>query len=132
MGSDRYRICDVEEIVSGMDFMDMPDDLVETEVGIRLVASGWCVRVEDLGLYLQQGIACAWDEGAGIFLPESDVTVISEGDPKAQEWVWYVQAGFADALALWLEGRMESGQAGQLWCRIILPKARQTVEESEE
>lgn len=115
-----------------MDLMDVPDDLVETEEGIQLVVSGWYVQVEGLGVDLRKGIACAWDKEAGMFLPEADVTVISEGDPAGQEWLWYVQGGFADALSLWMEGRMEAGQAGQLWCRLIMPKEGKIMEESED
>lgn len=122
MGNNRYRLCDVEEAAEKMGLMDAVDDLVETEEGLQLVISGWHVRVESLGLDLRQGIVCIWDEAAGMFLPESDVTVILEGDPKKQGRLWYVQEGFDDALALWMEGRMEAGLAGQLWCELILPE----------
>lgn len=120
MENNRYRLCDVEEAVGKMDLMDIPDDLVEIE-GVQLVASGWHVEVESLGLNLQRGIVCIWDPEAGMFLPDADVTVISEGEPQIQGWIWYAQAGFAASVALWLEGRMAEDQAEQLWCRLILP-----------
>lgn len=77
----RYRLCDVEEAVSEMDeLMDIADDIAEVDDDMQIVISGWSVYVESINLTLRQGIACVWDEGERLFMPDFDVTVVYEGN----------------------------------------------------
>ena len=129
----RYRLCDVEEAVSEMEeFMDIADDIAEIDDDMQIVISGWSVYVESLNLTLRQGIACVWDEGERLFMPDFDVTVVYEGNIESQEWLYYEQDGFVVTLGNWLNGRMSGGQIEQLWCELVIPETNNTDNESEE
>ena len=109
----RYRLCDVEEAVSEMEeLMDIADDIAEIDDDMQIVISGWSVYVESLNLTLRQGIACVWDEGERLFMPDFDVTVVYEGNIESQEWLYYEQDGFVVTLGNWLNGRMSGGHTG--------------------
>ena len=129
----RYRLCDVEEAVSeSEELIDIADDIAEIDDDMQIVISGWCVYVESLNLTLRQGIACVWDEGERLFMPDFDVTVVYEGNIESQEWLYYEQDGFVVTLGNWLNGRMSGGQIEQLWCEFVTPETNNTDKESEE
>ena len=129
----RYRLCDVEEAVSEMEeLMDIADDIAEVDDDMQIVISGWSVYVESLNLTLRQGIACVWDEGERLFMPDFDVTVVYEGNIESQEWLYYEQDGFVVTLGNWLNGRMSGGQIEQLWCELVTSETNNTDKESEE
>ena len=129
----RYRLCDVEEAVSEMEeLMDIADDIAEIDDDMQIVISGWFVYVESLNLTLRQGIACVWDEGERLFMPDFDVTVVYEGNIESQEWLYYEQDGFVVTLGNWLNGRMSGGQIEELWCELVTPETNNTDKESEE
>lgn len=129
----RYRLCDVEEAVSEMEeHMDIADDIAEIADDMQIVISGWSVYVESLNLTLRQGIACVWDEGERLFMPDFDVTVVYEGNIESQEWLYYEQDGFVVTLGNWLNGRMSGGQIEELWCELVIPETNNTDNESEE
>lgn len=129
----RYRLCDVEEAVSEMEeLIDIADDIAEVDDDMQIVISGWSVYVESLNLTLRQGIACVWDEGERLFMPDFDVTVVYEGNIESQEWLYYEQDGFVVTLGNWLNGKMSGGQIEQLWCELVIPETNNTDNESEE
>ena len=129
----RYRLCDVEEAVSEMEeLMDMADDIAEIDDDMQIVISGWSVYVESLNLTLRQGIACVWDEGERLFMPDFDVTVVYEGNIETQDWLYYEQDGMVVTLGNWLNGRLSCEQIEQLWCELVIPETNNTDNESEE
>ena len=129
----RYRLCDVEEAVSEMDeLMDIADDIAEIDDDMQIVISGWSVYVESLNLTLRQGIACVWDEGERLFMPDFDVTVVYEGNIETQDWLYYEQDGMVVTLGNWLNGRLSCEQIEQLWCELVIPETNNTDNESEE
>ncbi len=129
----RYRLCDVEEAVSEMEeLMDIADDIAEIDDDMQIVISGWSVYVESLNLTLRQGIACVWDEGERLFMPDFDVTVVYEGNIETQEWLYYEQDRMVVTLGNWLNGRLSCEQIEQLWCELVIPETNNTDNESEE
>ena len=129
----RYRLCDVEEAVSEMEeHMDIADDIAEIDDDMQIVISGWSVYVESLNLTLRQGIACVWDEGERLFMPDFDVTVVYEGNIETQDWLYYEQDGMVVTLGNWLNGRLSCEQIEQLWCELVIPETNNTDNESEE
>ena len=129
----RYRLCDVEEAVSEMEeLMDIADDIAEIDDDMQIVISGWSVYVESLNLTLRQGIACVWDEGERLFMPDFDVTVVYEGNIETQDWLYYEQDGMVVTLGNWLNGRLSCEQIEQLWCELVIPETNKTDNESEE
>ena len=129
----RYRLCDVEEAVSEMEeLMDIADDIAEIDDDMQIVISGWSVYVESLNLTLRQGIACVWDEGERLFMPDFDVTVVYEGNIETQDWLYYEQDEMVVTLGNWLNGRLSCEQIEQLWCELVIPETNNTDNESEE
>ena len=152
----RYRLCDVEEAVSEMEeFMDIADDIAEIDYDMQIVISGWSVYVESLNLTLRQGIACVWDEGERLFMPDFDVTVVYEGNIEKgysrsgasvvnesgesmqasipADSLYYEQDRFVVTLDNLLNGRLSRGQIEQLWCELITPDTNSNSnKESEE
>ena len=129
----RYRLCDVEEAVSEMEeLMDIADDIAEIDDDMQIVISGWSVYVESLNLTPRQGIACVWDEGERLFMPDFDVTVVYEGNIETQDWLYYEQDGMVVTLGNWLNGRLSCEQIEQLWCELVIPETNNTDNESEE
>ena len=129
----RYRLCDVEEAVSEMEeLMHIADDIAEIDDDMQIVISGWSVYVESLNLTLRQGIACVWDEGERLFMPDFDVTVVYEGNIETQDWLYYEQDGMVVTLGNWLNGRLSCEQIEQLWCELVIPETNNTDNESEE
>ena len=110
----KYRLGDMEEIVSEMEFEDRCDEIVEIDDDLQLVISGWYVVVPSLSLTLRAGVACAFDEEAGMFMPDFDVTVLYEDELMADKWIYYEQDGFCISLGNWLNGRLSMGEIENL------------------
>ena len=64
----KYRLGEVEEIVSEMEFEDRCDEIVEVDDDLQLLISGWYVFIPSLSLYLRAGVACVFDEEAGMYM----------------------------------------------------------------
>lgn len=117
----KYRLGDVEEIISEMEFEDRCDEIVEIDDDLQLVISGWYVVVPSLSLTLRAGVACAFDEEAGMFMPDFDVTVLYEDELMADKWIYYEQDGFCISLGNWLNGRLSMGEIENLECHLVVP-----------
>ena len=117
----KYRLGDVEEIISEMEFEDRCDEIVEIDDDLQLVISGWYVVVPSLSLTLRAGVACAFDEEAGMFMPDFDVTVLYEDELMADKWIYYEQDGFCISLGNWLNGRLSMGEIENLECYLVVP-----------
>lgn len=115
----KYRLGDVEEIISEMEFEDRCDEIVEIDDDLQLVISGWYVVVPSLSLTLRAGVACAFDEEAGMFMPDFDVTVLYKDEIVADKWIYYEQDGFTVTLANWLNGRLPISNIETLECYLI-------------
>ena len=119
--SKKYRLGDIEEIISEMEFEDRCDEIVEIDDDLQLVISGWYVVVPSLSLTLRAGVACAFDEEAGMFMPDFDVTVLYEDELTADKWIYYEQDGFTVTLANWLNGRLPISNIETLECYLVIP-----------
>ena len=117
----KYRLGDIEEIISEMEFEDRCDEIVEIDDDLQLVISGWYVVVPSLSLTLRAGVACAFDEEAGMFMPDFDVTVLYEDELTADKWIYYEQDGFTVTLANWLNGRLPISNIETLECYLVIP-----------
>lgn len=117
----KYRLGDMEEIISEMEFEDRCDEIVEIDDDLQLVISGWYVVVPSLSLTLRAGVACAFDEEAGMFMPDFDVTVLYEDELTADKWIYYEQDGFTVTLANWLNGRLPISNIETLECYLVIP-----------
>ena len=133
----KYRIHEVEEVISVMDLSEVEDDIAETDEDIQLVISGWYVNIPELNLNLREGMVCIWDEEEKLFMPDLAVTVIYEGDIEGKDWIYCEQDGFVVTLANWLNGRLPVEQIEQLRCEIVIPQQvvvtnNNLIKESEE
>lgn len=117
----KYRLGDMEEIISEMEFEDRCDEIVEIDDDLQLVISGWYVVVPSLSLTLRAGVACAFDEEAGMFMPDFDVTVLYEDELMTDKWIYYEQDGFTVTLANWLNGRLPISNIETLECYLVIP-----------
>lgn len=122
IGDMKYRIYEVEEVISEMDLLEVEDDIAETDEDMQLVISGWYVTIPELNLNLREGVVCVWDEEEKLFMPDFAVTVIYEGEIESKEWLYYEQDGFVVTLANWLNGRLSVEQIEQLRCEIVIPQ----------
>lgn len=122
IGEMKYRIYEVEEVISEMDLLEVEDDIAETDEDMQLVISGWYVAIPEINLNLREGVVCVWDEEEKLFMPDFAVTVIYEGDIDSKDWIYYEQDGFVVTLANWLNGRLPVEQIEQLWCEIVIPQ----------
>lgn len=116
------RLGKVEEIIAGMDLMDVPDDVMESDENYEIVISGWWVHIPELGLNLHEGIFCNYDKEEDAYLPDFSVTVVKE--EGQEEWIYYEQDGFVITLANYLHGKMDLRQLEQLFCFIHMPDKR--------
>ena len=98
-----------------------PQGFVEIDDDLQLVISGWYVVVPSLSLTLRAGVACAFDEEAGMFMPDFDVTVLYEDELMTDEWIYYEQDGFTVTLANWLNGRLPISNIETLECYLVIP-----------
>ena len=117
----KYRLGEIEEIISEMEFEDRCDEIVEIDDDLQLLISGWDVVVPSLSLTLRAGVACAFDEEAGMFMPDFDVTVLYEDELMADKWIYYEQDGFTVTLANWLNGRLPISNIETLECYLVIP-----------
>ncbi|MFR3433840.1 MAG: hypothetical protein ACLTSW_11570 [Coprococcus sp.] len=117
----KYRLGEIEEIISEMEFEDRCDEIVEIDDDLQLLISGWYVVVPSLSLTLRAGVACAFDEEAGMFMPDFDVTVLYEDELMADKWIYYEQDGFTVTLANWLNGRLPISNIETLECYLVIP-----------
>lgn len=118
----KYRINEVEEVISEMDLSEIEDDIAETDDDMQLVISGWYVNIPELNLNLREGVVCTWDEVEKLFMPDFAVTVIYEGDIEGKDWIYYEQDECVVTLANWLNGRLPIEQIEQLRCEIVIPQ----------
>ena len=117
----KYRLGEIEEIISEMEFEDRCDEIVEIDDDLQLLISGWYVVVPSLSLTLRAGVAGAFDEEAGMFMPDFDVTVLYEDELMADKWIYYEQDGFTVTLANWLNGRLPISNIETLECYLVIP-----------
>jgi len=140
----KYRLGNVEEIISEMEFEDRCDEIVEIDDDLQLLISGWYVVVPSLSLALRAGVACVFDEEAGMFMPDFDVTVLYEGELMADnhsrigdsvvktsgestqasfpaDILYYEQDGFTVTLANWFNGRLPISNIETLECYLVIP-----------
>lgn len=118
----RYRLGDIEEVIFKMEFEDRCDEIVEIDDDLQLLISGWYVVIPSLSLTLRAGVACAFDEEAGMFMPDFDVTVLYEDELTADKWIYYEQDGFTVTLANWLNGRLTISNIETLECYLVMPE----------
>ncbi len=118
----KYRLGNVEEIISEIEFEDRCDEIVEIDDDLQLLISGWYVVIPSLSLTLRAGVACAFDEEAGMFMPDFDVTVLYEDELTADKWIYYEQDGFTVTLANWLNGRLPISNIETLECYLVMPE----------
>lgn len=117
----RYRLGDIEEVISEMEFEDRCDEIVEIDDDLQLLISGWYVVIPSLSLSLRAGVACVFDEEAGMFMPDFNVTVLYEDELTADKWIYYEQDGFTITLANWLNGRLPISNIETLECYPVIP-----------
>lgn len=110
----KYRLGEVEETVSEMEFEDRCEEIVEVDENLQLLISGWYVFVPSLSLYLRAGVACVYDEEAGMYMPDFDVTVLYENELADDMWLYFEQDGFCVTLGNWLNGRLSMGEIESL------------------
>ena len=116
----KYRLGEIEEIISGMEFEDRCEEIVEVDDNMQLLISGWYVFVPSLSLYLRAGVACMYDEEAGMYMPDFDVTVLYEKDLADDMWLYFEQDGFSVTLGNWLNGRLSMGEIENLECYLVV------------
>ena len=117
----KYRLGEVEEVVSEMEFEDRCDEIVEVDDDMQLLISGWYVFIPSLSLYLRAGVACVFDEEAGMYMPDFDVTVLYEEELDTEQWIYYEQDGFEITLANYQNGKMAMEAVSELSCFICIP-----------
>lgn len=120
----KYRLGNVEEVISEMEFEDRCDETVEIDDDLQLLISGWYVVIPSLSLTLRAGVACVFDEEAGMFMPDFDVTVLYEDELTADKWIYYEQDGFTVTLANWLNGRLPISNIETLECYLVMPETQ--------
>lgn len=118
----KYRLGDIEEVISEMEFEDRCDEIVEIDDDLQLLISGWYVVIPSLSLSLRAGVACVLDEEAGMFMPDFDITVLYEDEFTADKWIYYEQDGFTVTLANWLNGRLPISNIETLECYLVMPE----------
>lgn len=117
----KYRLGEVEEIVSEMEFEDRCEEIVEVDEHLQLLISGWYAFIPSLSLYLRAGVACIYDEEAGMYMPDFDVTVLYENELADDMWLYFEQDAFLVSLGNWLNGRLSMGEIENLECHLVVP-----------
>ena len=74
-----------------------------------------------MSLYLRAGVACVYDEEAGMYMPDFDVTVLYENELADDMWLYFEQDGFCVTLGNWLNGRLSMGEIENLECYLVVP-----------
>ena len=98
-----YRLGEIEEILSEMDFSEVDDDIAEIDEDFMIQVSGWYLVIPSLGITVREGVACNCDEEEQMFMPDFDVTVLYEGEVDSGSWLYYEQDGIVITLANWLK-----------------------------
>ena len=111
-----YRLGEIEEILSEMDFSEVDDDIAEIDEDFMIQVSGWYLLIPSLGITVRSGIACVFDEEEKMFMPDFDVTVLYEGEVDSGSWLYYEQDGIVITLANWLNGRLQIEAIERLEC----------------
>lgn len=111
-----YRLGEIEEILSEMDFTEVDDDIAEIDEDFMIQVSGWYLLIPSLGIIVRSGIACVFDEEEKMFMPDFDVTVLYEGEVDSGSWLYYEQDGIVITIANWLSGRMQIEAIERLEC----------------
>lgn len=117
----KYRLGEMEEIISGMEFEDRCDEFVEADEDMLLLISDWYVFIPSLSLYARAGVACVYDEEAEMYLPDFDVTVLYEDEIADGRWIYFEQDGLCETLGNWLNGRLSMGEIETLECYPVVP-----------
>lgn len=117
----KYRLGELEEKLSELDFEERCDEFVEVDENLLLVVSGWYVEVPSLALTFRMGVACDFDEEAEMYMPDFDITVLYEGELEADKWIYYEQDGFVVTLANWLNSRLTLSDIESLECCLVVP-----------
>lgn len=71
-----YGLGEVEDVITELDLIDAPDDVMEGEGDYQVVISGWWVYIPELGMRLHEGTFCNFDENEQEYLPYFSITVI--------------------------------------------------------
>lgn len=117
----KYRLGELEEKLSELEFEDRCDEFVEVDENLLLIVSDWYVEVPSLALTFRMGVACVYDDEAEMYMPDFDITVLYEGELEADKWIYYEQDGFVVTLANWLNSRLTLSDIESLECCLIVP-----------
>lgn len=117
----KYRLGELEEKLSELEFEDRCDEFVEVDENLLLVVSDWYVEIPSLALTFRMGVACVFDEEAQMYMPDFDITVLYEGELGADKWIYYEQDGFVVTLANWLTSRLTLSDIESLECCLVIP-----------
>lgn len=117
----KYRLGELEEKLSELEFEDRCDEFVEVDENLLLIVSDWYVEVPSLALTFRMGVACVFDDEAEMYMPDFDITVLYEGELEADKWIYYEQDGFVVTLANWLNSRLTLSDIESLECCLIVP-----------
>lgn len=126
MKNNKYRLWQVEEVITEEDNIDIPDDVVEIDDDFQIVLTGMYVRIPSLGLIIRSGIGCNWEKDEQMFMPDFSLTAIYEDNdtetPDPFDYLYFEQDDFCVTLGNWLNGKMSLDEINQLWCELIIPE----------
>lgn len=116
----RCKLYDVEEKMADIESNEpIPDDIAELEDDdMILVVSGWCCKIEELGICLRAGCACVWDEEEQVYMPDFSVTVIYEDENELNHYLYFEQDDFITTMHNWLHGRLTDDEISELMCEV--------------
>lgn len=117
----KYRLGELEEKLSELDFEERCEEFVEVDENLLLIVSDWYVEVPSLALSFRMGVACVNDDEAEMYMPDFDITVLYEGELEADKWIYYEQDGFVVTLANWLNSRLTLSDIESLECCLVVP-----------
>lgn len=136
---------ELEEKLSELEFEERCEEFVKIDDELLLIVSDWYVEVPSLALSFRSGVACVFDEDTEMYMPDFDVTVLYEGEPKSDKYskiedsviitsdestqesfytdvLYYEQDGFVITLANWLNSRLSVSDIENLECYLICPE----------
>lgn len=116
-----YKLGELEEKLSELDFEERCDEFVEVDENLLLVVSYWCVEVPSLAISFRMGVACVYDDEAEMYMPDFDITVLYEGELESDKWIYYEQDGFVVTLANWMNSRLTLSDIESPECYLIVP-----------
>ncbi len=119
----KCQLSEAEELLgSYMDDTESFEDVIELDSDAEIVLDKKYVYVETFNVCLRHGVLCVWDEEAGIFMPDEDVTVIYEGAGIVPEYISYESEGMTDTLCDFLKDVATYGEIESVWCEVIIPE----------